>query len=154
MTRADCGLLALGMCLLLAGCGDPVGASCRFEGSGFTASDNCRHRCLQYREIVCPDGRAIRPQICSGERQCVPGSCPDGQVCYHVDDPFELESYCVPADVCGGQSARALERWEQASLATSRETLAEWQAKQQRRGKLTPTAPAQALPVDLEPETP
>ena len=146
-------LLALGMCLLLAGCGDPIGTSCRFQGSGFTASDNCRHRCLEHRRIVCPDGRAIRPQICSGRRQCAPGSCPGGQVCYHVDAPFELESYCVPADICGSQPAGVLKRWEQASLATSRETLAEWQVKKQQRGQLTPTAPAQALPVDPKPET-
>ena len=29
----------------------------------------------------------------------------------------------------------------------------EWQAKKQQRGQLTPTAPAQALPVDPKPET-
>ena len=139
-------LLALFPALLLVACGDPIGAACHFEGSGFTASDNCRHRCLQYRALVCPDGRTLKPQICSGEPLCEPGACPAGQVCYHVNDPFEKESYCLPADICGRQSAAGLAAWEQASLEISEKSVAAWEAKQQLRSKLNATAPAEDIP--------
>ena len=146
MTAARYLLLALFPALLLAACGDPIGAACHFEGSGFTASDNCRHRCLQYRAVVCPDGTTLKPQICSGRPQCGPGACPAGEVCYHVNDPFEKESYCLPADICGRQSAAGLAAWEQVSLAISRQSIAAWEAKRQARTKLKATAPAQKIP--------
>lgn len=62
--------------------------------------------------------------------------------CYHVNDPFEKESYCLPADICGQQSAAALAAWEQASLAISEKSLAAREAKKLRLGELKPTAPA------------
>lgn len=121
--------------LMLAACGDPVGSACDFVGSGFTASDNCRHFCLEHRAINCPDGAQINPHICSGKRQCDSGGCPDGQVCYHVDDPFNKESYCVPDDICGPQSPEVLAIWEKATLKRSDDTLREWEEKKERRRK-------------------
>ncbi|MEM7099808.1 MAG: hypothetical protein AAF541_16190 [Pseudomonadota bacterium] len=125
----------LGACIvLIAACGDPIGTACQFEGSGFTASDNCRYRCLEYRAISCPDGTQIQgPKICSGAQQCEPGSCPSGQTCYHVPDPFEKESYCLPADICGELSSHAIGLWEKESKAVSDELVAEWETKQARR---------------------
>lgn len=121
--------------LMLAACGDPIGSPCDFVGSGFTASDNCRHFCLEHRSISCPDGERINPHVCSGKRQCNPGGCPGGQVCYHVDDPFNRESYCVPDDICGPQSPEVLGIWEKATLKKSDETLREWEEKRERRRK-------------------
>jgi hypothetical protein len=90
------------LCTLVGGCfGEPVGASCEITGSGFQAHDNCRHKCLQYREVRCPSGNALQPRVCSGEANCQPGSCPSGQLCYHVPDRFNQESYCVLDDICG-----------------------------------------------------
>lgn len=118
---------------VLVGCGDPIGAPCDFQGSGFTATNNCRYRCLEHRPIDCPGGARINPHICSGPQQCMPGSCTDGQVCVHTDDPFQKESFCVPADVCGVLGVEALADWEQATLQKSANTLRIWKEKQERR---------------------
>ncbi len=141
-------LISLTLLLLLFGCGDPPGTACSMTGSGFSASDNCRHRCLQHQNIVCPDGNSISPDICSGKRQCNPGGCPDGQLCYHVNDPFEKESYCVVADICGVQTLDVLAAWEQSSLKAAEESMAIWTEKQNRRGELKVTAPAEKQPSD------
>lgn len=135
-------LLAL-CALLLSGCGDPIGTPCKFSGSGFTASDNCRYRCLEHRTIHCPDDTVLAgPKVCSGQRQCNPGECPNGQTCYHVPDPFKKESYCIDSNLCGDYSAAELSAWELDAKRISDEKIAAWQAKQQRMQN-KPT-----LPVD------
>ncbi|MEM1230472.1 MAG: hypothetical protein AAGI15_08050 [Pseudomonadota bacterium] len=134
-------LLCLGAGLLSA-CGDPAGAPCAFEGSGFHASDNCRHRCLEHRTIHCPDGTAIvSPKVCSGPRQCSPGSCPVGQLCYHVQDSFSAESYCIDAGFCGLPDAAARSAWELDSKRIADALLAEQAAKRlQRASTVVPNA--------------
>ncbi len=141
-------LTTLTFIFCLAGCGDPIGAPCEFSGSGFTASDNCRHRCLEHRSITCPDGTVIqRPKICSGARQCEPGGCANGQACYHVSDPFNKESYCLPNNLCGPLSAEEIAFWESSSKAAADELIAEWEAKKQKRQPTAPTPSAGADPV-------
>ncbi|MEZ5597869.1 MAG: hypothetical protein R3E84_16030 [Pseudomonadales bacterium] len=115
-SRASRRLLCVVLSFGLFGCKDPIGTTCSFEGSGFTASDNCRHRCLDTRSIQCPDGREIRPRMCSGAPGCEPGTCAANEVCYHVADPFEVESYCLPANVCGPLDADALADWSTHSM--------------------------------------
>ena len=123
----------LATALLTACGGDPIGAPCEFKGSGFSAGDNCRYRCLDTRQIICPDGSSLRPSQCSGASGCEPGGCPDGQVCYAIDDPFNRESYCVPADLCGGLSPAALDGWEQESFERAAATRALYEEKRRRR---------------------
>lgn len=132
---------------LLSACGDPVGTSCHFTGSGFTASDNCRYRCLQHREVACPDGNNIRPKVCSGPQQCMPGGCPSGQTCYHINDPFNKESYCVSDNICGDQTPNVLLQWEKSSLAIAEKTLAEY-AERKRQRTLKPTTIT--MPIDMQ----
>ena len=98
--------------LILTGCGEPAGTACQITGSGFHASDPCRHKCLSRWAISCPNGERITPNVCTGSFTCTPGSCPEGQVCYHDDDPFDDRSFCVPETVCGELSDNALRRWE------------------------------------------
>jgi hypothetical protein len=123
-----------GLTLLLGACGDPIGSPCRFQGSGFQASDNCRHQCMQTRNVVCPDGTNLRPEICSGRSQCEPGSCPQGQICYHVDD-LNMQSYCILADTCGELAPDTLHEWELKSYAVNRATVDAWEAKKRRMSK-------------------
>ncbi len=145
MTTAKFASLALCSALLLFGCGDPIGAPCDFTGSGFTASDNCRHRCLEHRTIECPDGSEIKgPKVCSGRTQCDPGECGDGQVCYHVSDPFEKDSYCIENTMCGALETSELTAWEAASKSRSDELIKAWEEKQTRRTN-APTKPAEPL---------
>lgn len=137
------GVLAL--YLVLAGCGDPAGTPCSIKGSGFTASHDCATKCLSLWSVNCPDGSRVVPGVCAGDDGCEPGGCPDGQVCYHFDDPFETLSYCIPDTVCGAApdaAARAI--WEQEAMAAAAATRAEFEARRQRRsGK--PTAPAEPI---------
>lgn len=98
--------------LWIAGCGDPAGTPCNITGSGFHAKDPCRHQCLSRWSLTCPDDTQITPAVCTGPFDCTPGSCPDGQLCYHDDDPFDDRSFCVPKDVCGTLSADAAAAWE------------------------------------------
>jgi len=129
-----------------AGCGDPIGSPCRFTGSGFTASDNCRYQCLETRNIVCPDGAQTRPQVCSGARHCSPGECPHGQVCYHVADPFEEQSYCVPETICGAYPTDALAKWSAQSVETAAALRDEYAERKARRlANPKPTSPAEPL---------
>ncbi|TAK53884.1 MAG: hypothetical protein EPO25_09070 [Gammaproteobacteria bacterium] len=91
--------------LALAACGDPAGAPCAIRGSGFTSSHDCATKCLALWSVNCPDGSSVQPGVCAGRRGCEAGSCPEGQYCYHFDDPFEERSYCIPDTVCGGGTA-------------------------------------------------
>ncbi len=135
------------MLSLLAGCGDPVGAQCDFQGSGFTASDNCRYRCLEHRTIHCPDGTVVQgPKICSGATQCDPGGCPDDQACYHVRDGFKKQSYCVPTTLCGELAPAALAQWELDSKRLSDAMVEQWERKRERMKNNPATAPAVDLP--------
>lgn len=136
--------------LLVAGCGDNIGAACEITGSGFTAKHNCRVKCLYYNDVQCPDGSTLKPQMCSGASNCNPGSCPDGQICYSYDDPFEKESYCVPATLCGEQTDAALAAWERESRRRADATReAMEQRMQRRRLNTTPAGTA-----DSEAKTP
>lgn len=134
-------LLLLCMWIGLTGCGDPIGTACRFEGSGFSASDNCRYRCMAVRNIRCPDGTDIRPQLCSGKPDCTPGSCATGEVCYHVADPFNTESYCLPENVCGSFTPAELDAWSERSMLRAAEMRADYEARKLRRQRMK-TVPA------------
>ncbi|XOV84960.1 MAG: hypothetical protein ACFHXK_07510 [bacterium] len=136
--------------LLLSGCGNPAGTPCQITGSGFTASHDCRHKCLSRWTVECPDGRRVTPGTCSGSFACTPGSCPDGQVCYHDNDPFDDRSYCVVANTCGSLSASDLKHWEITTVARQHEVIAARLEKEARRQKwrkenpgvkTTPTSP-------------
>lgn len=121
-------------CLLLAGCGAPVGTPCTIKGSGFTSSHDCATKCLARWSVNCPDGSRVTPAVCAGEHGCQPGDCPVGQVCYHFDDPFETRGYCVPDTICGAApDAAARARWEQEAMAVAAAMRADYAAKQQRR---------------------
>ncbi|MEZ5573912.1 MAG: hypothetical protein R3E64_18140 [Halioglobus sp.] len=115
--------------LLQSGCRDPIGTPCIIEGTGFTASHNCRGKCLYYNAVICPDGRAVVPKFCSGATQCEPGSCPDGQVCYNYDDPFDEKNYCIPDDLCGPMSSENRSAWEREALLRAQSTRAKWARK-------------------------
>jgi len=136
--RSRLSLLAVGL-LVLAGCGDPIGTACGITGSGFHASDPCRHQCLQYRTVSCPDGTSLRPQFCSGRSGCEPGSCPAGQFCFTIDDPFNGESFCLPDTTCGDLSGEALAALEQTSLQRALQARA-W-AEQRRAARGAGPAP-------------
>ncbi len=128
---------------LVCACGEPVGSPCQIVGDGFHARDACAHRCLSRWSITCPGGEAVVPGVCSGDFGCSPGSCPSGQVCYHDNDPFDDRSYCLPADVCGAQSADVLTRWERRTLDRQEEIRAARRAPPALRAKPVPTAPAE-----------
>ena len=146
-------LLVAAAALLLAACGDPVGMPCQIVGSGFTASHDCATKCLSRWSVLCPGGDSVMPNVCAGARDCAPGQCPDGQLCYHFDDPFEERSYCVPATVCGaeltGGAARAWELEAQALAAASREKSAERKRRREqaiRAGQPAVAPQAEPLP--------
>lgn len=127
-------LLPALLAVLLSGCsGDPIGTACKFEGSGFHASTNCQYRCLETRAIQCPEGNVIRPAVCSGTIGCQPGGCGPGQVCYTMQDPFEEESFCVTANLCGSYQATTLADWEQTSASSAATLRAEYEARKRRR---------------------
>jgi len=102
----------------LFGCGDPAGTACDIKGSAFTASHNCRHKCLEYWQVRCPDGNQVTPGVCTGRSDCDVGGCPDDQLCYHFEDPFDVRSYCVPNNVCGAPPEPAAQlQWERTAEA-------------------------------------
>lgn len=141
MTRRSANLLmSLSIGLVLTGCGDPIGTACEFRGSGFHASTNCTYRCLETRVIACPGGEQLRPPVCSGRTACQPGECPQGQICYHVQDPFEEESFCIEDTLCAGLSAAELQRWERETQVTAAALRAEYEARMQRRRAITSPA--------------
>lgn len=133
----------------LSACGQPVGSSCMISGSGFTAKDPCAHQCLSRWAVNCPDDRRVTPNVCTGSKDCTPGSCPQGQVCYSFDDPFDERSYCIPDNVCGSNlTSDALRQWEQDSAATAAELRAKYEARRARQsGKVT----SEAEPVNAYP---
>lgn len=142
--------LALSLLLSLSGCGDPAGTPCTTTGSGFTASHDCRHRCLSRWQLTCPSGERITPSLCTGTFDCEPGGCPDGQVCYHDDDPFDDRSFCVVKTICGPLGEEELAQWEldrvnlQADVRAKREEKearkAKWRAENPDAGKTAPVA--------------
>jgi len=113
----------------IVACGNPIGTPCSITGSGFTASHDCSEKCLYYNSIRCPDGQTLEPKICSGASGCKPGSCPDGQVCYSYDDPFEEQSYCIPASLCGSLSGDELENWETDASMRAAQKRSDWARK-------------------------
>jgi len=123
------------LALLLAGCGNPPGTPCQTTGSGFTASHDCQHRCLSRWTVACPDGNRVTPGTCSGSFECTPGSCPDGQVCYHDDDAFDDRSFCVMANTCGNLSDPDLKDWELKSVARQNQVIKARLEKQARQKK-------------------
>ncbi len=122
-------LLFIAASVALAGCGDPIGSACSIRGSGFTASNDCRNKCLMYKKIRCPDGSRIAPKVCSGKESCTTGGCPSGQICYFEDDGTDETSYCVLAETCGVQSDDSLAQWEQDSFTIAEETRRAWSEK-------------------------
>lgn len=117
----------------LVGCGSTSGTPCETTGSGFTASHNCQHRCLSRTSIFCPSKERILPKVCSGAPDCEPGSCPQGEVCYTINDAFEDVSYCIPETVCGDIDKQELAAWERFTKQLAGQTRLEQELKEQRR---------------------
>ena len=110
-----------------------MGAPCEITGSGFTASHDCRHKCLSRTAIVCPDETKTSPKLCSGVSGCQPGECGDGEICYTVNDPFEQVSYCIPDTVCGLSSVGEKKAWEAFANQVATQTRLQQEIKEQRR---------------------
>jgi hypothetical protein len=125
------------LALTSARCGGAAGAPCTTKDSSFFARSGCATQCLDVRSIVCPSGERVSPHICAGEKSCAVGGCPSGQACYHIDDPFEVEAYCVPASVCPDLpgDAAALRAWETAA----EQRAAEQRERYRPKGARTPT---------------
>lgn len=127
---------AASLLLTLAACsGDPAGTPCETVGSGFTASHDCKHRCLSRWSVTCPNGDKVVPNTCSGSFECSVGSCPDGQVCYFDDDPFDDRSFCVMANTCGDATSDELRRWELQTRAVQAEVIADRADREARKAK-------------------
>lgn len=136
-------VLAICASLWPAGCGQPAGSACTFQGDGFFSGHDCATKCLARWNVRCPDGRSLPPALCAGREGCTPGSCPDGQVCYSFDDPFEERSYCIPDNVCGEiLSSEARLQWEQDSADRAAASRAAMAAKRQHRSGAV-SAPAE-----------
>jgi len=135
---------------LVGGCGKPAGAPCTITGSGFTASHDCASKCLARWNIYCPDGSRVTPGVCAGRETCTVASCPDGQLCYYFDDPFEERSFCIPDDVCGAPPKRDDRlRWEKDSSARAAALRAEYDARRAGRSGAV-TAPVAEPPQPEE----
>lgn len=133
-------LLVFGALALLVACGQPVGTPCQISGSGFHAKDPCAHQCLSRWAVNCPDGSRLTPNVCTGKQGCTPGSCPDGQVCYNFDDPFDERSYCIPDTACGSPpSADQRLRWEQDSAIKAAEMRAKYATRRALQSGATTT---------------
>ena len=130
-------IVCLFVALLLAGCGSNTGAPCEIVGSGFTASHDCRHKCLSRTAIVCPNDARVLPKVCSGVAGCEPGGCGEGEVCYTVNDPFEDVSYCIPELVCEFKDAREKSAWELFSQQLATQSRLRQDMRQQRRKQTT-----------------
>ncbi len=149
-------LLCCLVALLLSGCGNPAGTPCQTQGSGFTASHDCQHRCLSRWSVTCPDGKRVTPNTCSGSFSCSPGSCPDGQVCYHDDDPFDDRSYCVMANTCGDLTESALNDWELKTVARQNDVIQARLEKEARREKWRNENPDKVIAspaIEIPPES-
>jgi hypothetical protein len=123
--RTDSLLLTVGLVLLATlRCGGAAGAPCRTTGSGFTLQSPCRSKCLDLWSVVCPNGERVSPEVCAGVENCSVGDCPEGQICYHFDDPIEVQAYCVPVSVCTDAQRAAGDghAWEVQAEARARET--------------------------------
>ncbi len=121
---------------------------------GFGFDDPCRNQCLELEDVTCLDGSTVRKAVCSGRQGCNPGSCPDGQLCYAFEDPFEEESYCIPDDICGVPPAPAEQRlaWERESRSRSDAVRARFEKRsEQRTGESTSPA---AVTLDPKPDPP
>lgn len=118
-------ILALVVSLFATSCSKPAGSVCAIEDSGFTARDACASQCLDRWAVTCPDGEVVKPKVCAGRQSCQVGGCPNGQACYHFDDPFNEVSYCIPDTVCGAAPSpanRAL--WERSARDRAADTRA------------------------------
>ena len=135
------GLSALAIALAgLASCGKPAGSPCAIEGSGFTARDPCANKCLERWTITCPGDRDVHAALCSGREECKPGTCPEGQACYSLDDPFDVVNLCVPIEACFERtpSRDELLSWESGSFERSAATRAHYGEKKRRRDGASP----------------
>ncbi len=120
--KASAWVSAVTILLLIPACGAGMGQPCEIVGSGFTASHDCRYKCLSLTNVLCPDGNRLKPKLCTGPLQCQPGTCPNGSVCYAVDDPFDEVSYCVPETTCPGVNQDELNSWERRSFERATQT--------------------------------
>ncbi len=136
----------------LFSCGDSAGEACQIAGSGFHASDPCRHKCLSRWKITCPDGQRVQPNQCTGTFDCAPGSCPSGQVCYHDNDPFEDRSFCVADRICGPADTETLKRWEMQTKARQVQVRLEREEKRRLRSELKSVS-ASAADVEISSES-
>lgn len=151
MTRR--GRRVLGALVALAfasACGEPAGSPCEIVGSGFHAHDECRHKCLSRWQLSCPNGERVTPNTCTGAFDCEPGSCPDGQLCYHDDDPFDDRSFCIPADACGPLDSEAARRFELERVAAQAAVRAARAEKEARRAKWRAENPDAGKPSAAE----
>jgi hypothetical protein len=109
---------------------------------GFGFKDDCRTKCLELDDVICPDGTSVRKAVCAGAEGCEPGSCRDGQVCYSFEDPFDKDFYCIPDDICGSRpTAEEAAAWERASRERSDAVRAKFENLSKQRTN-EPTAPA------------
>lgn len=142
-TRVLISVLGLCASLSLVGCGQPAGSPCAFQGDGFFSRHDCATQCLERWSVRCPDGSSLRPAVCAGREGCTPGSCPDGQVCYSFDDPFEERSYCIPDNVCGKTlPSESRLQWERVSADRAAASRAAMAAKRLHHGGAV-TAPVE-----------
>lgn len=145
-------LVVLG--LLIGACGQPIGTACQISGSGFHAKDPCANKCLSRWAVNCPDGSRLTPNVCTGKKDCTPGSCPQGQACYSFDDPFDERSYCIPESACGSPlSAGQRLRWEEDSANTAAQMRARYEAAVS-AGSRRPAAPRSRPCAGLTPWRP
>ncbi len=141
-------VLALSALAALAavGCGAAAGEPCATAGSGFAASDPCRSKCLDRWGVECPDGAEVHAGVCAGREGCRPGECPDGQVCYRFNDPFENRTFCIPEGVCPDAPADDADRrrWEELSIERAEKTRAEYERRKGAPGADADEAPTTA----------
>ncbi len=78
---------------------DPIGTPCVRKGDGFTASHNCKTKCLSIWKITCPDGSKGNSKVCAGNEGCERHGCSKGEVCYQTN--FD-RAYCIPESICPG----------------------------------------------------
>jgi len=138
----------------IAACGNPAGTPCRTVGSGFHARHDCRHRCLSRWHVTCPSGERVLPNACSGSFGCTPGRCPDGQVCYHDDDPFDDRSFCVMSTTCGQLSKDKLASWEHERVRIQQQVREKRAEKEARRARWRAENPGATTATPVDPRRP
>lgn len=131
-------------CLALlvgAGCRGSVGAPCRTQDSGSFARSGCATKCLDLWVVCCPNGERVSPSVCAGEKNCTIGRCPAGQICYHFDDPVEVQAYCIPTSLSADLRDTVEDRaaWEEAA----EQRAAEARARFPLPGPITPITPTE-----------